>query len=602
MKRHIGNKILLAVLVATTLISCNKRSRTRSELTGWKFNDPTYGGFTANTNYSGQKIPPGMVLIEGGTFTMGSVQDDVLFDWNTTPTRQQVRSFYMDEAEVTNLEYLFYLQYLEKVYPPSDDNYRKIYHAALPDTLVWRDALGFNELLTETYLRHPSYADYPVVGVSWNQATEYCKWRTDRVNEKILMDKGVLKSLFELDSVKVEGKNRFDTGTYLANPDLLFDGDESIYGRGLPDYSQRVKKKSKKERRRDRNADVADADVVDDAAVDDGGSKKSRRRGRKRSKKADQGFTGRHIKTSDGILMQRFRLPTEAEWEYAAKAEIENREYNSIRGRKKYAWNGRYTRDQSRRRAGDQLANFKQGKGDYSGLAGWSNDGADITIKVKSYDPNAFGLYDMSGNVAEWVADVYRPIIDNEANDFNYFRGNVFRKPMIDEEGKVVVVDYNSIEFDTLDNGKIVPKDLPGSIKYIPITKRDAFMRPNYEKANNIAFGDGDLPSTKDYYKDEEDFDDGGAMPRMYNSPQTPKQIGESGLRIQQYDTKKRNTLVSDEARVYKGGSWRDREYWLDPAQRRYLPQYMATNYIGFRCATDKLGAMQMKRRRKTPN
>lgn len=594
MKRYIENKILLALLVVATLASCSKKSRTHSELTGWRFNDPTYGGFSVNTNYQGQKVPPGMVLVEGGTFTMGSVQDDVMFDWNTTPKRQQVRSFFMDEAEVTNLEYLFYLQYLEKVYPPSDDNYRKIYQAALPDTLVWRDALGFNELLTETYLRHPSYSDYPVVGVSWLQATEYCKWRTDRVNEKILMDKGVLKSLFDMDSVQVEGKNRFDTETYLANPNLLFDGDESIYGKGLPDYSESAKK-SKKERKAEK---IAEADVTNDAAVaDDGGDRKSRKR--KRSKKSEKGFTGRHVKTSDGILNPRFRLPTEAEWEYAAKAEIENREYNTIRGRKKYAWNGRYTRDESRRNAGDQLANFKQGKGDYSGLAGWSNDGADITQKVKSYDPNAFGLYDMSGNVAEWVADVYRPIVDNDANDFNYFRGNVFKKPLIDKEGKVVVVDYNSIEFDTLDNGKIVPRDLPGSIKYVPITKRDAFMRPNYEKADNRDLNDGDLASTREYYMDQ---DQGENTPRMYNSPKTPRQIGESGLIIQQYDTKKRTTLISDESRVYKGGSWRDREYWLDPAQRRYLPEYMATNYIGFRCATDKLGAMSMKRRRKQPN
>ncbi|PID69592.1 MAG: gliding motility lipoprotein GldJ [Flavobacteriales bacterium] len=588
MKRYNFSKILLAVLATATLISCNKSNRTRSELTGWKFNDPTYGGFTANTNYQGQKVPPGMVLIEGGTFTMGSVQDDVMFDWNTTPTRQQVRSFFMDEAEVTNLEYLFYLQYLERVFPPSDDNYRKVYQAALPDTLVWRDALGFNELLTETYLRHPSYADYPVVGVSWLQATEYCKWRTDRVNEKILMERGVLKSLFEMDSVTVEGKNRFDTQTYLANPDLLFDGNEDIYGKGLPDYSNTKKKKNKG------NSDVDDA-VAD---TDDDGDDNKKKRRRRKSRKSDDGFVGRHVKTSDGILTQRFRLPTEAEWEYAAKALIENREYNTIRGRKKYSWNGRYTRDQSKGRAGDQLANFKQGKGDYSGLAGWSNDGADITIKIKSYDPNAFGLYDMSGNVAEWVADVYRPIVDNDANDFNYFRGNVFKKPLIDEEGKVVVVDYSTIEFDTLDNGKIVPKDLPGSVKYVPITKRDAFMRPNYEKADNRDLNDGDLGSTKYYYQDDEDME---SQPRMYNSPQTPKQIGESGLIIQQYDTKKRNTLISNQSRVYKGGSWRDREYWLDPSQRRYLPEYMATNYIGFRCATDKLGDMTYKRRRKEP-
>ena len=553
MKKFSSNKILLILLASVLLASCSNSNKSVSTLTGWEYNNPKYGGFQANTNYKELGPPPGMVLIEGGTFTMGSVQDDVMFDWNTTPVKQQVRSFYMDEAEVTNIEYLLYLQYLEKVFPPSDDTYRKIYQAALPDTLVWRNTLGFNELLTENYLRHPAYAEYPVVGVSWRQAAEFCKWRTDRVNEKILIDKGVLHTLFDMDSLDVEGANRFDTETYLTNPNLLFDGDSTIYYKGIKDFSQK-------------------------------------------EKKSEGSFTGRHVKTSDGILAQRFRLPTEAEWEYAAKAEIENREYNSLRGRKKYSWNGTSTREDSRRYKGDQMANFKQGKGDYSGLAGWSNDGADITMRIKSYKPNAFGLYDMSGNVAEWVADVYRPIIDNDANDFSYFRGNVFNKKQIDKEGNVVIVDYNSVEFDTLDNGKIVPKDLPGSVKYVPITKRDAFMRNNYEKAYNIDNGDGDLASTKQYFKDE---DDSEQKPRMYNSPEIPRQIGESGLIIQQYDTKTRNTLISDQTRVFKGGSWKDRAFWLDPAQRRYLPEYMATNFIGFRCATDKLGQMSYSRRRK---
>ncbi|WKK66867.1 gliding motility lipoprotein GldJ [Lutimonas zeaxanthinifaciens] len=553
MKKFSSNKVLLILFSAVLLTSCSKSNKSVSTLTGWEYNNPKYGGFQANSNYREQGPPPGMVLIEGGTFTMGSVQDDVMFDWNTTPVKQQVRSFYMDEAEVTNIEYLLYLQYLEKVFPPSDDTYRKIYQAALPDTLVWRNTLGYNELLTENYLRHPAYAEYPVVGVSWRQASEYCKWRTDRVNEKILIDKGVLHTLFDMDSLKVEGANRFDTETYLTNPNLLFDGDSTIYYKGIKDFS-------------------------------------------KKEKKTEGSFTGRHVKTSDGILAQRFRLPTEAEWEYAAKAEIENREYNSIRGRKKYSWNGNSTREQSRRYRGDQMANFKQGKGDYSGLAGWSNDGADITMRIKSYKPNAFGLYDMSGNVAEWVADVYRPIIDNDANDFSYFRGNVFNKKQIDKEGNVVVVDYNTVEFDTLDNGRIVPRDLPGSVKYVPVTKRDAFMRNNYEKAYNIDNRDGDLASTKQFFRDEDDSDE---KPRMYNSPKIPRQIGESGLIIQQYDTKTRTTLISDQTRVFKGGSWKDRAYWMDPAQRRYLPEYMATNYIGFRCATDKLGQMSYSRRRK---
>ena len=69
---------------------------------------------------------------------------------------------------------------------------------------------------------------------------------------------------------------------------------------------------------------------------------------------------------------------------------------------------------------------------------------------------------------------------------------------------------------------------------------------------------------------------------------------------MQQYDTENRTTLISNKARVYKGGSWKDREYWLDPSQRRYLPEYMATNYIGFRCVTDRIGPMTYKRRSPT--
>jgi len=552
-------RVLVIVLATLLFVSChNRTSRNKSALTGWDAKDKAAAGFSSNTNFRGQISPPGMVLIEGGAFTMGHVQDDVLFDWNTTPIKQQVRSFYLDESEVTNSEYLFYLEWMEKVFPPSDLNYKDIYLSAVPDTLVWRDVLGSNELLTENYLRHPAYADYPVVGVSWIQATQYCKWRSDRVNEKILMDINVLNPLFESDSLEVKGQNNFTTDSYLENPYLLFNGDSTIYNKGLPSNTKRKKGQSRPSR----------------------GS-----------------FTGRHVKVADGVLAPKFRLPTESEWEYAAKAIIEKREYNNIRGRKKYAWDGKYTRNKNKRVKGDQLANFKQGKGDYSGIPGWSNDGADITNRVKQYDPNAFGLYDMSGNVAEWVADVYRPIVDNDANDFNYFRGNIFTKKMIGEDGKVVMVDDASIEYDTLDNGKIIPKNLPGSIKYVPISDRDAYMRNNYEKAYNVDSRDGDLASTKLYNKDEDELE---TKPRMYNSPIKPRVIGESGLLMQQYDKEKRTTLISDKSRVYKGGSWKDREYWLDPSQRRYLPEYMATNYIGFRCATDRLGTMTPKRRKPT--
>ena len=534
---RILTKWTVAFLILSLLASCGGRSKQESK-TGWTDKDKAAAGFTTNSKYKGQKTPPGMVLIEGGTFTMGRVADDVMFDWNTTPNRQQVRSFYMDETEVTNEEYLFYLEFLEKVFPPDEEIYQYIYQAALPDTLVWRDRLGSNESLIETYFRHPSYANYPVVGVSWVQANAYCKWRTDRVNEKILMQKGILKNLYKMDSLNVQGENHFITDTYLRDPTYLFEGDSTIYRKAL------------------------------------------------------------HVKMADGILMPKFRLPTETEWEFAAKALSENREYNNLRGRKKFPWNGRYTRNKTKKQRGDQLANFKLSKGDYSGLSGWTNDGSDITIAVKSYPPNAFGLYDMAGNVAEWVADVYRPIVDTEANDFNYFRGNVFTKPLIDEEGKVVIANYENMRYDTLDNGRIVPMEQPGEIEYVPITKDDAYMRLNYEKSYNIDYRDGDLASTRQYNDDGENAEENA---KMYNHPEIPSEVDENGDRVMVYDSKIRRTLISDKARVYKGGSWKDREYWLDPAQRRYLPEYSATNYIGFRCAMDRVGPMKEERRRPYP-
>ncbi|MEZ7945224.1 MAG: gliding motility lipoprotein GldJ [Flavobacteriaceae bacterium] len=547
-------RITLFLLSLILLVSCNSTNKNKSSLTGWNFNDPKYGSYIKGTSFKGQKVPDGMVAIEGGTFTMGQVQDDIMFDWNTTPQQMHVRSFYLDEAEVTNSEYLLYLQVTKDIFPPSEEKYKNIYSSTLPDTLVWRNSLGNTELLSENYLRHPAYSDYPVVGVSWLQAVQYCKWRTSAVNLKNLIDKGVLSNVLGNDTIR----NFFDTDLYLENPYKLFDGDSTVYKRGMPDN-------------------------------------KIRKKGEPKPPKG--AFTGRQVTSQDGILSQKFRLPTEVEWEFAAKATIGNREYNNIRGRKKYAWNGKYTRDNSKRYKGDQLANFKQRKGSYSGLAGWSEDGSDIPISIKSYPPNAYGLYDMSGNVAEWVADVYRPIIDTEANDFNYFRGNIFTKKLIDASGQVVVIGESAegmIKYDTLPNGKIVPTELPGEIRYVPVTKDDVFMRRNYNTASNLDKNDGDKLSNRLYDLEDDQLTN---KSRMYNSPINTKD--EETGKLNKYDVKKRPTLISNKTRVHKGGSWQDRAYWLDPAQRRYLPEYMSTNFIGFRCATDVVGLLPSNK--KTP-
>ena len=561
MKKVVTFKVLLVLAIFTAFTSCKKSSSSKnsSRATGWNINDRE-GGFQYNTDFQEQETSPGLVFIEGGTFTKGRVQDDVMHDWNNTPNQQHVQSFYMDETEVTNMMYLEYLDWIKRVYPPTDENFRAIYHGALPDTLVWRNRLGYNEIMTENYLRHPGYAEYPVVGVSWIQAVEFANWRSDRVNEYNLEKAGYLKR--DAKTMDVSAESNFNTDTYINAPTQTYGGNEEIINA---------------EGRNKRNVRV-DADGNESNV-----------------------FATRET----GIISPKYRLPTETEWEYAALGLSEIRSYNLYRGRKKYPWDGQYTRSGKRKIRGDQMANFKQGKGDYGGIAGWSDDGADITNKVKSYEANDYGLYDMAGNVAEWVADVYRPIIDDEFNDFNYYRGNVYTKNAINDDGTVKIVTPENIVYDTTSTGKLVARNLPGEILQVPVDENETYLRTNFDKSDEINFRDGDKRSSRyfeSFNEEDEKANKTSETSLMYNSPKHNITRDSLGNIVREYDkTNNRTSLINDEVRVYKGGSWKDREYWLDPAQRRYFPQDMATDYIGFRCAMSRVGS-KSKGKNKTKN
>ncbi|MDX1903130.1 MAG: SUMF1/EgtB/PvdO family nonheme iron enzyme, partial [Thermonemataceae bacterium] len=297
-----------------------------------------------------------------------------------------------------------------------------------PDTTVWARETAFNDSYVANYLRYPGFRFFPVVGVSWVQAQEFCKWRTRSANEYFLSEKV---------SKDKDGK--------------------------LSEY---------------KGKDIAT------------------------------------VPLESGLKFPDYRLPTEAEWEYAAKGMIgtqyedENQSNNRI-----YPWDGHATRNPYGKQMGFFLANFKRGRGDYAGIAGKQNDAALITEWIYAYPPNDFGLYNMGGNVAEWVEDVYRPLAFEDVNDLNPIRR--------------IQLDSTKLKSDP----------------------------------NKSVFGD---PTS------------------LYNLSGKPN-----------------TSLVTDSARVYKGGSWRDVAYWLSPGTRRYLDKNKSTDYIGFRAAMIMAGERSGESRRK---
>ena len=386
-------KYLLIILLTFLSLSCGNK---RGELIGVK-----------QKKWFPEK-PYGMTLVEGGAFIMGKQDDDIAQLKNATAKTVTVRSFYMDETEITNSEYRQFVQWvrdsiaLAMLARKSDEiNQGEETSTEGIGEYAFKDADTADQSPFQKYMRENYYdlSDDPYVGrpLNWDQTLE---WDPNSYVDEAYVE--VMDSLYLPPEVWYNGEMKIDVNKLIYKYSW-FDADAASLERAKNPQSRDRLPFIKKE----------EIEIYPDTTVwikDFNYSYNEPMHNDYFSHPAYQDYPvvgiswkqavafcnwRTHYKNSyqkekNKPLVNNFRLPTEAEWEYAARGGIPAGTY---------PWGSPYLLNDR----GCFLANFKPLRGDYA------SDQAVYAVEAKSFLPNDYNLYNMSGNVAEWTESSYDP-------------------------------------------------------------------------------------------------------------------------------------------------------------------------------------------------
>jgi len=378
--------LALSVIVITILTGCGKS--VNGELTGVSRGGSFY-----------EPDPYGMLFIQQGSFNMGPNDQDIAWSLTSQTKTVSIRSFWMDETEITNSEYRQFVNWVR------DSIARKMLGEQFDQYLITQDELGnelnppflnweepvewdneeYAEILDELYLpenerffrRKEIDTRKLIYEYEWVDLLQAAK-KTNRYNFETKQYEGVVRD------IKGEEKEIKDRSAFIMKdalniyPDTLCWIADFTYSFNEPWTQMYFWHPG-----------------FDEYPVVGVSWKQATAFCIWRSQ-----LLNNYLTSKGEAWVMDYRLPTEAEWEYAARGGLDN----SV-----YPWGGLYTRNDK----GCFLANFKPLRGRYE------DDGGMSAIAVASYSPNDFGLFDMAGNVAEWTSGSFDESSYSYTHDFN---------------------------------------------------------------------------------------------------------------------------------------------------------------------------------------